>query len=167
MMKSKTVVFALLMLMSIVSPAQVANQDQRITFKGFVVDGPFANTTIKGYCHVHHRRDSFNQTDKCVVKLGNGFRIVDPSASIQVIGSNQALRIVLGPNMNDTNFKGNFKLSNFEVTTYFDRAISLFDIPDYFIAVEASIAGVSIAGGTSTTNPDCLIWDIAGDGVFN
>ena len=62
--------------------------------------------------------------------------------------------------------KGNFKLSNFEVTTYFDREISLYDIPRSFKAVEMSLGGVSIAAGASTTSPDYLIWDIAGDGVF-
>ena len=40
------------------------------------------------------------------------------------------------------------------------------DIHDYFLTVEVSIGGVSIAGGTTSTNPDCLIWDIVGDGVY-
>ena len=138
----------------------------RIKFEGIVIDGPFIDTVVDGYCKRKSRGDEYLQLARCVVTLSNGYRIVDPNASVEVVGDNRALRIIVGPGMDDEGRKGNFKLSNFEVTTYFDREISLYDIPRSFKAVEMSLGGVSIAAGASTTSPDYLIWDIAGDGVF-
>lgn len=166
-MKSLKASIYVLMLLCIVSSTHAQDRSNRIVFEGLVVDGPFAQNKITGFCNLRINGDRFRQTSRCVVKLNNSYKIVDPKASVQIVGSSHALRIVLGANLNNADSKGNFKISAFQVTTYFDREISLFDIPDYFLAVDASIGGVSIAGGTSTTNPDCLIWDIAGDGVFN
>ena len=142
-----------------------ANSD-RIKFEGIVIDGPFIDTVVDGHCKRTPRGHEYLQLARCVVTLGNGYRIVDPNASVEVVGDNRALRIIVGPGMDAEGRKGNFKLSNFEVTTYFDREISLYDIPRSFKAVEMSLGGVSIAAGASTTSPDYLIWDIAGDGVF-
>lgn len=165
-MKNLVTILSVFLFLIVVTLAHAEDSSARIGFRGSVVDGPFANSTIDGYCHRRARGDRFDQTTRCVVKIDGDFKIVDPRASVQVVGGNRALRIILGPGMRAGDLKGNFKLSSFQATTYFDREISLFDIPDSFLAVEASIGGVSIAGGTSTTNPDCLIWDIVGDGVF-
>lgn len=155
---------ALLIICSSLTHAQ--EKSGRIVFEGIVIDGPFVDTVVDGHCRRNSRDDKYSQVTRCVVTLDRGYRIVDPSASVQVLSGNRALRIIVGPDMEAGGRKGNFKLSNFEVTTYFDREISLFDIPRYFSAVEMNLGGISIAAGTSTTNPDCLIWDIAGDGVF-
>lgn len=165
-MKSIEVVISFFVLICAVSSVHAQDTRERISFRGSVIDGPFATSTIDGYCNRRLRDSSYQQTTRCVVTIGNGYKIVDSKASVKVIGSNRALQIIFGPTMNDDSEKGNFKLSSFQATTYFDREISLFDIPDYFLAVEVSIGGVSIAGGTTSTNPDCLIWDIVGDGVF-
>ena len=163
-MKSNTTFIFLLLVFGVCSTIQAKGPVERIVFRGLIVDGPFAQTTLSGHCNIRFNDTHYQQTTRCVVKFEGGYKIVDPQANLQVVGSNRALRIVLGPEINTANGKGNFTISSFQVTTYFDREITLFDLPDYFLAVEASIGGVSVAGGTSTTNPDCLIWDIAGDG---
>lgn len=100
-MKLFSRVVLMLSLLGIALNAQAQNASERIVFRGSAVDGPFANKTINGHCDIRLRGDSFDQTTKCVVKLDNGFRIVDRESSVQVVGSNRALRIILGPTMND------------------------------------------------------------------
>jgi len=138
-------------------------RENTIEFKGLVIDGPFKNNTISGFCLTDPAGDRFKQQSRCVMRLSNGFKIVDTQANLEVVGGFSALSITLGPIMKTSQEKGNFKLSTFQATTYYDRRISIFELPIDFSSVELSIGGVSIAGGGSS-NPDCLIWDIAGDG---
>ena len=142
------------------------NSQNTIQFKGEIIDGPLKGQTITGNCLRNPRGDFYKQKSRCVMKMSSGFELVDKYASLEVVSGYRAIRIVLGPGMDARHEKGNFKLSTFQATTVYDRSITLFDFPRDFVAVDISIGGVSVAGGTATTNPDCLIWDIAGDGVF-
>ena len=161
---------SLVIILSIViatESVQAQSEADSIQFKGTILDGPFKDQTMRGFCNRDPLGDRYKQKTKCVMKMRGGFRSVDAQASLEVVGGNHALRVILGPSMGATDKKGNFKLSTFQATTFYDREISLFDIPRQFVAVDVSIGGVSVTAGTSTTNPDCLIWDIVGDGVFN
>ncbi|MGB0909349.1 MAG: hypothetical protein ACPGYT_03230 [Nitrospirales bacterium] len=149
-----------------VSSAHPMDNENSIQFRGEIIDGPFKNQLVTGICNRNSNGDVYKQQTRCTLKIRGGYKIVDPKASLEVVGGNRALRIILGPSMGVPVKKGNFKFSAFQATTFYDQDISLFDIPRKFIAVDVSIGGVSVSGGTSTTNPDCLIWDIVGDGVF-
>ncbi len=136
-----------------------------LKFKGDIIDGPFAGKTVRGHCTLDPDGDAFKQRAQCVTRLvGDGFRLLDNQASVEVVGGGRALRIVLGPTMNSGDKKGNFKLAVFKATTFYQQAITLFDLPDRFSAVELAINGVSVAGSgdghDNTDVPDCLIWDI-------
>ena len=145
-------------------PAQAMDASSTIKFRGEVVDGPFKNQLVTGVCHRKPFGDRYKQKTWCMMKMRGGYKIVDAKASLEVIGGYRAIRIIMGPTLNSNNEKGNHKHSAFQVTTFYDQKITLFDFPKTFSVVDMSIGGVSVAGGTSTTNPDCLIWDIAGDG---
>ena len=144
--------------------AQAMDNTNAIKFRGQVIDGPFKDQVVNGFCKRNSLGDQYKQKTRCVMTMRGGYKIVDAKASLQVVGADRALRIVMGPTMAGSQAKGNHKISAFQVTTFYDRKITLFDFPKVFSAVDMSIGGVSVAGaGRSTTNPDCLIWDIAGD----
>ncbi len=148
-----------------VSSAHAIDDKHSIRFRGEIIDGPFKNQLLTGKCTRNLNGDLYQQKTRCTLKIRGGYKIVDAKASLEVVGGFRALRIVMGPTMDANNEKGNFKLSTFQATTFYDRTITLFDLPDEFSVVELSIGGVSVSGGTSTTNPDCLIWDIVGVGL--
>jgi len=142
--------------------AQAQSNSNRITFKGQVLDGPFNGESIEGFCRLRPNGDYYSQKTRCVVTLGSGLRVSDTNASIDITASQRSLRIIIGATIPSFDNKGNFKISTFQATTYYEREITLFDLPRDFLGVEASIGGVSINGGPTTTDPDCLIWDIVG-----
>jgi len=155
--------FIFAVIISYMMPAHAQVRENAIEFKGLVIDGPFKNQRINGYCLRNPAGDRYKQRSRCLMRLSSGFKVIDNQASLEVTGGLTALRITLGPRMEANQEKGNFKISAFQATTFYDREISLFELPVEYSFVEVSIAGVSIAGGGSS-NPDCLIWDIAGDG---
>ena len=154
-------IFSVLILTAM--PVHALEASNTIQFKGEVIDGPFKDQQVTGVCHRKPFGDRYKQKTWCMMKMRSGYKIVDAKASLEVVGGHRALRIIMGATLNNNHEKGNHKLSAFQVTTFYDRKISLFDLPISFAAVDMSIGGVSVVGGGST-NPDCLIWDIAGDG---
>ena len=146
------------------SSVHAVGTSKTIVFRDEVVDGPFKDQLVTGLCYRKPFGNKYKQKTWCTMKMSGGYKIVDAKASLEVVGGYRALRIIMGPVLNNNDEKGNHKLSAFQVTTFYDRKITLFDFPSEFAVVDMSIGGVSVAGGTSTTNPDCLIWDIAGDG---
>lgn len=152
-------------LVLIATSVQARPLQDSIQFNGKIIDGPFKGQTINGYCKRRPLGDVYKQKTKCVFKM-RGYKVVDNNASLEIVGGYRALRIILGPGLDKDGQKGNFKLSVFHATTFYDREITLFDFPRRFSAVDVSVSGVSIADGTAARDPDCLIWDIAGDGVL-
>jgi hypothetical protein len=136
---------------------QAQGEADSIQFKGTILDGPFKDQTIGGFCKRDPLGDHYKQKTKCVMKMRGGFKVVDAQARLEVVGGNQALRIILGASMGATDKKGNFKLSAFQATTFYDRDISLFDIPRQFVAVDVSIVGVSVTGPVITTRSCAVV----------
>ena len=155
--------FILSLVLMTVMPVQAMDASTTIKFRGEVVDGPFKDQQVTGVCHRKPFGDRYKQKTWCMMKMHSGYKIVDAKASLEVVGNHRALRIIMGPTLNSHPKKGNHKLSAFQVTTFYDQKITLFDFPNTFSVVDMSIGGVSVVGGGST-NPDCLIWDIAGEG---
>ncbi len=140
---------------------QARDDSDKVKFSGKIIDGPFKQETITGFCKRNSRGDIYKQQTKCVIKMKSGFKIVDEKASLEVVGGYRALRIILGPRVGASRQKGNFKLSAFQATTFYDQDITLFNLPRQFSAVDVSIGGISVAGGSSTvTAEDCIIWDV-------
>jgi len=89
------IIFSTLILTNSLVNAQ--DKANTIQFRGQVVDGPFKDQNISGFCQCNPSGDVYKQQTRCVVKLNNELKVVDTKASLNVVGRGRALRIILGP----------------------------------------------------------------------